>query len=379
MNVEQNMTRINKVYAVLKKPLRLKVCLIMLIVSNLLSQPVFSDEPEHIRQSVRALGMGGAFVAVANDEYALYYNPAGLRSVQQTIVEIVTVGATTNQNLLDLQDVETSNTTATFGDLVGKNVYTEINMGAMSITAPGWGYSIFGNLLFNSIINNPQVPYFEMKAYYQYGMVGGFALSFMDEILDVGIAMKSITRNGITKTVHVYDLLDDDFADNLEKEFVERNIITHDIGVTYHLDQIANLETRVSYVIRNIGGMDFGSAGQIPMTMDVGIATETEIAGLDFIFAIDYVDLANKLTQYQDYLRNLKAGAEVGCFKRSNGHHALSLRLGLNASHYLSAGFSINIPGLPIKIDYAAWSEEIGFLAGKIEDKRQSANVSINF
>lgn len=373
------MTRIKKVYAVLRAPVLLKYCLILLIVSGLFSQAAFGDEPEHLRQSVRALGMGGAFIAVANDEFALYYNPAGLQSVQQTIVEIVTAGATTNQNLLDLTEAETGDTTATFGDLVGKNIYTEINLGAMSITAPGWGYSTFGNLLFNSVINNPSVPFFDVKAYVQYGMVGGFGMSYLDELLDVGMAMKSVTRAGVTKTVHVYDLLGDDFNDSLEDDFSEKDSITYDLGVIYHFDQIPNLETKVAYVVRNIGDMDFASAGMIPMTMDIGISAETEIVGLDFIFAVDYVDLQNRLTKYESYLRNIKAGAEVGVFKRSNGHHALSLRMGLNASYYLSTGFSINIPGLPIKIDYAAWSEEIGFLAGKIEDKRQSVHVSINF
>jgi len=373
------MTRIKKVYTLLKVPALLKYCLILLIVSNIYTQGVFADEPEHLRQSVRALGMGGAFVAVANDEYALYYNPAGLQAVQQTVIEILTAGATTNQNLLDLADVETDDTTATFGDLVGQSIYTEINLGAMSITAPGWGYSIFGNLFFKSVINNPQVPFFELQAFVQYGMVGGFGMSFMDELLDVGLTMKSVTRAGITKTVHVYDLLDDEFADTLEDDFSERDAISHDIGVIYHFDQIANLETKVAYVMRNIGDLDFGTAGEIPMTMDIGISAESEIAGLDFIFAVDYVDLMNRLTEHESYLRNLKAGAEVGIFKRSNGHHALSVRLGLNASHYLSTGFTVNIPGLPIKIDYAAWSEEIGLLAGKNEDKRQSAHVSINF
>lgn len=373
------MTILKKVYAVLKKPLLMGCSLIMLIGSSLLTQPLFGDEPEHIRQSVRALGMGGAFVAVANDEFALYYNPAGLQSVQQTIFEVVTAGATSNENLLDLMEADTSDTTATFGDLVGENVYAEMNVGALSITAPGWGYSIFGNLLFNSVINNPSVPYFEVKAYVQYGMVGGFAVDFMDELLDIGLAMKSVTRTGTTKTVHLYDLLDDEFSDNLEDDFKDTNAIAYDLGVTYHFVQIANVEIKAAYVVRNIGDMDFGPAGYIPMTMDIGTSAETEIAGLDFILAMDYVDLTNKLTEHRSYLRNLKIGAEVGCFKRSNGHHALSVRAGLNAGHYLSTGFSVNIPGLPIKIDYAAWSEEIGYLAGKIEDRRQSMHISINF
>lgn len=373
------MTRQDKVDAVLKKPFPIRCCLLVLFTLILSAQPLFGDEPEHLRQSVRALGMGGAFVAVANDEYALFYNPAGLQSVQQTIFEVATAGGTTNKNLDELLDADTSDTTATFGDLVGKNVYAEMNIGALSVTAPGWGYSVFGNLLFNSIINNLSVPYFEITAYVQYGMVGGFAVDFMDEALDIGVAMKSVTRKGTHKTVHIYDLLDDEFSENLEDDFVEKSAISYDLGVTYHFDRIANVEIKGAYVIRNIGDMDFGNSGYIPMTMDLGASAETEIAGFDFILAMDYVDLTNELTENRSWERNLKLGAEVGVFKRSNGHHALSMRLGVNAANYLSGGFSINVPGLPLKMDYAVWSEEIGLLAGKIEDRRQSAHVSINF
>jgi len=35
-----------------------------------------------VGMGARALGMGGAFVAVANDANALYYNPAGLALIE---------------------------------------------------------------------------------------------------------------------------------------------------------------------------------------------------------------------------------------------------------------------------------------------------------
>ena len=47
----------------------------------------FREHP-FLKESLRARGMGYAQTAVANDEYLLFYNPAGLRSLQDNIYEI---------------------------------------------------------------------------------------------------------------------------------------------------------------------------------------------------------------------------------------------------------------------------------------------------
>ncbi|MCP4755360.1 MAG: conjugal transfer protein TraF [Proteobacteria bacterium] len=338
----------------------------------------YGDEPEHLRLSIRALGMGNAFVALANDENALFYNPAGLQSVQNHIFELVTVNMTASRQTLDLYDLEESKRTAEFGNMVGNKIYFEMNGGGFNLTAPGWGYSLFGGGVFDALINNPVVPFFELKAYIQQGIIGGIAWDFLDERLNFGVSLKSVTRTGISKTVHIVDFLSDEFSDELDEEFVERNRLSQDIGFVYHYDRIYNLGIRLAYVMKNIGGMDFGGAGVVPMSMDVGLATESELLGLDVVVAADYVDFTNNTTRYKSLLRNLKLGAEIGWNKLTNGHHTLSWRVGLNGS-YPSFGFSINIPYFPLKIDYAEWSEEIGYVAGEIEDKRKSFQLSFNF
>ena len=50
-----------------------------LLLLVLLCSPVFAmKEYYSISKSIRALGMGGAFYGLSDDEYALFYNPAGL-------------------------------------------------------------------------------------------------------------------------------------------------------------------------------------------------------------------------------------------------------------------------------------------------------------
>lgn len=350
------------------------LCLFVCFVAN----GSFAEEPEYLKRSIRAMGMGNAFVAVANDGNALYYNPAGLQSLQYHIYEFLSIGATYNKNLEDLSELDSSNTTAAFGNLVGRNVHTEIDLAALNILAPGWGYSFFGGFRLSSSINNPVIPYFKLKTYVQYGLIFGLASDFRDEELDIGVSLKQVSRQGIGKIVHMVDLLDDDFASQIEDEFVLHTKQSYDLGAIYHFDQISNFEIRAACVLRNIGGMDFGGSGMVPMSMDVGLASESEYAGIDILMAIDYIDLTNALTEFRSIQRNLKMGAEAGVFKRSNGRHTLSARFGLNGL-YLTYGFSINVPYLPLNIDFAVWSEEIGNVAGEIEDRRRSLQLSFTF
>ncbi|MFH2128920.1 MAG: hypothetical protein ABIK68_00990 [bacterium] len=337
-----------------------------------------ADEPQYLRRSIRALGMGDAFVAVANDENALFYNPAGLQSLQQHIVEILTINATLNQNFTDFSKEDSSDQSAVIGRMVGKKFYADLNLSALSISGPGWGYSLFSGFRFDAKIRNPTVPYFELLSYLQYGAIGGMAFNFLDETLLVGASYKVINRNGVRKDLHVVDFLDDNFSDQLEDDFSTKIASSPDIGVIYILEKYYNCEPRLALVVKNIGDMDFGNTGKVPMSVDVGVSTESEFAGFNMILAMDWVDLTAATTQYRSFKRNLKMGVEIGMWKRSNTHHALSFRAGRNGE-YGTWGLSVNIPYFPMKIDYANWSEEVGNVAGDIEDKRQSIQISFNF
>ncbi len=364
----------------IKQALRhlLSIFLLFAFLTPLGVLTAYGDEPQHIRQSIRALGMGNAFVAVANDENALYYNPAGLHYIQQHIFEILTFNATVNKNLIDVGNESSDDQSSAIGNLVGKKLYAEANLGLLSINGPGWGYSVFGSYVFDAKIRNQAVPYLELKSYLQYGAIGGMAISFFDETLAVGANYKIISRNGVGKDLHIVDFLDDDFADELEDEFSTQTGVSPDLGMTYKFDAFYNWEPKVALVVRNIGGMDFGSTGEIPMTVDLGFATESEFGGLDVILALDMIDLAQEATVYKSFQRNLKMGIEIGIWKRTNSHHTLSFRAGRNGP-YSTLGFSFNIPYFPMKLDYASWSEEVGNVAGDIEDKRQALQFSFNF
>ena len=183
----------------------LSIFLIVAFLTPLGVLTAYGDEPQHIRQSIRALGMGNAFVAVANDENALYYNPAGLHYIQQHIFEVLTFNAIANENLVDVSNESSDDQASAIGKLVGKKLYAEANLGLLSINGPGWGYSLFGSFVFDAKIRNPSVPYLELKTYVQGGAIGGMAITFRDETLVVGANYKIISRRGIGKDLHIAD------------------------------------------------------------------------------------------------------------------------------------------------------------------------------
>ena len=340
-------------------------------------------EPAFIRESIRARGMGNAFTAAANDEMLLFYNPAALRSVYYNMYEVVGFNITTNENTINLG--KSSSGFSTIGSLAGKKIYNEVNLGLLSHVNSRFGWSFFSNGLVDIQVRNPIIPYLETKAYVQTGLAGGMAWSFLDYQLDLGLGVKLVQRSGIDTKLHIFDeaiieFTEDQKTTKLQKKFVSKAAFAPDAGVIYHFDSYHNMEPKVAFSLQNIGGLDFEGAGKVPMTMNIGVSTESEFNGFDMILAADYRDLAdsqemiskgNIMTE-----RNIKIGVEFGWQKLFNGHHLISIRAGRNGP-YNSVGWSMNLFGF--KVDFAKYSEEIGGYAGELEDKRTSLQVSLIF
>ena len=342
-----------------------------------------SSEPSFIRESIRARGMGNAYTAAVNDEMLLFYNPAAFRSVNYNIYEAVGFNVTTNENTINL--VKSSSSNATLGELAGKKIYNEVNLGLLSHVNSRFGWSLFDGVLVDLQIKNPVFPYLETKAYRQTGLAGGIAWSFFDYQLDVGLGTKLVQREGIDMKLHVFDEAIIEFTENnettkLEKKGVKKAALAPDAGVIYHFDSYHNMEPKVAFSLQNIGGLDFKGAGKVPMTLNVGASSESELNGFDFVLAADYRDLTNaqKLVSKGSILtqRNFKLGFEIGWKKLFNGHHLFSLRAGRNGP-WNSIGWSMNLFGF--KIDFAKYSQETGGFSGALEDKRTSFQVSLIF
>ena len=234
-------------------------------------------------------------------------------------------------------------------------------------------------------VRNPVFPYLETRSYVQAGLAGGIAWSFLDYKLDVGLGAKLVQRAGIDTKFHVFDdaiieITEENKYTKLANKFENKAAFAPDAGVIYHFDSVHNLYPKVAISLQNIGGLDFNNAGEVPMTMNLGISTESELGGFDIILAADYHDLIDgqKLVSSGNTIteRNIKFGTEIGWNKLFNGHHLFSVRAGRNGP-YNSAGWTINLFGF--KIDVAKYAQEIGGYSGELMDQRTSLQVSTIF
>ena len=350
-------------------------------------------EPSFLLESIRARGMGNAFTAVANDEMVLFYNPAGLRSVQYNVYQLFNINLTTNVKASGPLHGSISSDDANLdeggiGKIAGKQIYLELNQGFLSHVNSRFGWSIFSNQLISAGVHNPVFPYLDGKLYAQIGAITGIAFSFFDYKLDVGFGGKFVQRAGLNGEIHITDKAIIEASDgNTDKALEEAKIqggnegaFAPDFGLIYHLDGIHNLSPKLAMSVQNIGGLDFKKVGKVPMTINTGIATESELQGIDIILAADYQDLLNsqELATEGNTLtdRNIKLGMEVGWNRLFNGHHLISFRLGRNGP-YSSQGISLNLFGF--KLDFARYSQEVGGYSGEQEDKRWSAQLGLLF
>jgi hypothetical protein len=79
----------------------LPLLLTLLVCASVCSFASVKDDPIMIR-GVRPMGMGGAFTAVADDENAIFYNPAGIVNRTGKLLQFFNINLAVNSNTIDL-------------------------------------------------------------------------------------------------------------------------------------------------------------------------------------------------------------------------------------------------------------------------------------
>ena len=268
------------------------LCIAILIIAT-------TDSSAQIVESVgnRALGMGGAFVAVADDSTATWWNPAGLATGPYADLS-------TGRSLTDLQQDDTS--------AAGRD-----RVSWFAATAPVVGISYY-RLKFTNIrgfgaTGQPLVNRQDTRAgvSMQSMSASQLGLTVVQSILpgvDAGATVKYLrgtvragTDDGLRSTS---DLLDE--AEDLDGGHAD-NQFDLDAG----LMAVAGV-VRLGVVMRNIRQPDFGSdvaRFSLPRQTRIGAAIDAEhTGGPPFIFAVD-ADVRSYATSTGDR-RVVALGAE---------------------------------------------------------------------
>ncbi len=320
--------------------------------------------------SVRAQGMGGAYVSVVNDADALFYNPAGLASQTRFSWTVLDPHAGANgiadiQKLQRLAGSNSADTTAALQQLIGKRVWIEA--GAKSaIVIPGFAIAGFVNSQSGIYVSNPANTTLTLNYFFDYGLAAGGGFELVPGFWKFGLSARRMNRTGTSLPIGAATLASMDM-NALQAELKRRGTgYGADIGSTFTLPGPSS--PSLSIVYRNAGVTTFtheeGAGAPPPIDPEIVIGGSMKFAGgfADITPAIDF-RYANRSDI--DVGKKIHLGVELSM-------PLIDIRAGLNQGYY-TAGVGLNL-GL-MRIDAATYGVELGAYPGQFEDRRYVAQV----
>lgn len=361
-----------------------KMVLIIALMVMVSAVPSDAAEMTSLYRGVRPLGMGDAFTALANDENAVFYNPAGLGHVDEWRVNILNPKMEIGQSTLDfysdasnLKSGDTVGATNLLRKYVGKHLYANVSV-YPNFTKKNFSVGGFGGGSLNAEVNTPTYPTMTADMSMTGGATLGLARQWMEDRVSLGVSAKYLVRQRAIKTFTPIDFASSNTSYDFSKNAVNGSGVGIDLGGVYSFPNMPDWKPRVGAALQNIGDVDFGkvtNAGKNVdnkafMSLNVGGAVTRKLWIMDTTFAADYRDLANNTSNDSDMAKRLHLGVEAK-FPR-----LLSLRAGINQGY---PSFGVGISLWLVKFDYAYYSEEVGAYAGQREDARHVAQLSIGF
>jgi hypothetical protein len=348
-------------------PLRAQLILLFLFSSS-----AFADQIFDTHLNARALGMGGAYNAVVDDEESLWFNPAGIAKntgFYWTILD-PKVAVSDPSAYSTLQNLQSSNSfqsalSSLYGDplFVAANAKTAI---IMPYFAAAYYYDLAGSVL----VNNPVNPTLSVDYILDQGVALGTGFT-VGEIMQFGLATRYINRQGVNEDFGAATVANV-ITGNSSPSTIFNNL--KNSGTGYALDLGTNVtlpgpvRPTFSFVWKNVGNTNFRSAaGTTPpptdeQDMQIGASLDVSAPFIHILPALEIRDLNDSTIQITD---KIFMGVELGL-------PLIDLRAGLYQG-YFSYGFGFNL-GV-IDIEAASWGAEVGGYPGQIESRRYMAQA----
>ncbi len=320
--------------------------------------------------SARAMGMGGAFTAVASDGDALLYNPAALARVSGVHWTIMNPRLGVNgQQAMEI--VQTASSGSTFADMLddlyGKAVW--LGGGAMtSFVVPNFGIAGYANGNVGLNLQNPAYPEMNINYIFDYGLALGGAIDFIPGVWSVGATVRRVNRTGTNLPLGAAVLSDLDI--DAIKEQLKNRGTGYGLDIGTMLTVPSPIRPTLAVTIRNFGytafshdeGVTAPPRAEPDITIGGSLTFDTPL--FDITTAMDY--------RYADR-SDIQVGKKINLGVEFD-LPLLQLRAGLHQGYYaLGTTFDMGV----LSFDLATYGVELGEYPGQMEDRRYMVQMNL--
>ncbi len=351
-------------------------------VSMMIPTFAYAEELPLFYEGIRPLGMGGAFTAVADDENALFYNPAGLNQGEMKgfrRFDLLKPTAEFSNEVIDfLNDIQAISsapqsqqfvkTTDLVNKWIGQGLYIKGSF-LSDIIFHNFGIGLLAQASMNGSVHNPlSSQTLNLKATGDMALLVSKArqVKIKERPVMVGITAKAINRQQVNLSYSIREIAEQKFDPfiNANKEVG----FALDIGALYPMQ--GAMKPVVGIAIQNIVGGDLGSAGELPSQVNLGVSLRPKVRYGKIVLAADIMDATLNLGDDNDIAKRLHLGLEYRLPRM------LTLRTGLYQG-YPSLGATIDF--WLAKLAYAYYTEEVGAFSGQTPDQRQAIQFSLGY
>lgn len=358
-------------------------------------------------QSNRALGMGNAFVAVANDYSALFYNPAGLANLDENHLDMsLEVGGSSELAKLMKDIDEAQNTSGSesdkqqaisdvLEDYYGKRMGIRIGAPQAIWARPGWAIAVLPmDFTFRTSIHSNVGTSVNATAYADTTVAYGYGEKIKDfdyGLLNWGVTAKAVHRGYFSQNINVIELAaDPNLID--EDDLASGYTVDADVGLLWKpyipdegiLSILQLAEPTFGLVVRNVLELGFQSPGllgdkdnsQTPERLYrvIDIGTRWEYPNFWLFGGRGVMDFRDILHPEYTFMKSLHIGFEFDWTVTSwwKGQYRFGYSQG-----YMTAGLSALFT--IFNLDLVTYAEELGTKSTPLENRYYMLKASMNF
>ena len=383
------------------------VVIILLTLGGAYSLQAQTGELRRPGQGVRNLGMGNAGIGLSFDENALFYNPAGLASVDSILVGFPFLMEVSDDSVNIIKEVSKLSGDSKNADIVallmGKRVHFR-NLIDLNLIMPFGELMTFGaasgiETQFDFGVRNPVA--IEIDFGFRLDRINnfGFALPVARGRWLVGAGVETIERCDIPLTTATFGtvLNNSDIGSSFGSCKLNdlKRAQTFNFGFQRRLETASALKMTWGFTANNVGGLKFKRSDNETSPADqnpeysTGFSWQPSWGPVRLLYAIDIRDLTMEHADDTDcqskkstdcLWKRLHIGTEIGIFPIDSGASTFAIRAGFNQG-YFTYGFELNpfIFFRGLNIQYAVYKTETGSQIGDRPDKRKVFQLNFGF